>query len=334
MEKHLCAPSYLLFEEGKYFKSCHASSILVLKDGTVLVAYFAGDHEKADNVGIWLSRCEGGAWESPREIAKVAPVAHWNPVLMEIADGVRLVFKVGAEIADWLSWTMTSRDGGCTWSEPRPYGEACGPVRAKPIRLADGRLLAGNSEEKATDRLRWRTFADVSTDDGAHFSRLAPIPIENDCADAPNYIAGAGAIQPALWEDVPEHVHAFLRTTGSYLFRSDSGDGGQSWCPAYNTGLPNNNSGIDAVFAQGSVYLVLNPVSQNWGARTPLAILRSQDGGEHFEPFFTLEDMPWDEKENKSAEFSYPAMVFDGRALHISYTYMRRSIAYRRIALP
>ena len=34
MEKHLCAPSYLLFEEGKYFKSCHASSILVLKDGT------------------------------------------------------------------------------------------------------------------------------------------------------------------------------------------------------------------------------------------------------------------------------------------------------------
>ena len=74
---------------------------------------------------------------------------------------------------------MTSRDGGCTWSEPRPYGEACGPVRAKPIRLADGRLLAGNSEEKTTDRLRWRTFVDVSTDDGAHFSRLAPIPIEN-----------------------------------------------------------------------------------------------------------------------------------------------------------
>ena len=114
MEKRLCAPDYLLFEEGKYFKSCHASSILALKDGTVLVAYFAGDHEKADNVGIWLSRCEGGAWEPPREIAKVAPVAHWNPVLMEIADGVRLVFKVGAEIADWLSWTMTSRDGGCT----------------------------------------------------------------------------------------------------------------------------------------------------------------------------------------------------------------------------
>ena len=218
MEKRLCAPDYLLFEEGKYFKSCHASSILALKDGTVLVAYFAGDHEKADNVGIWLSRCEGGAWEPPREIAKVAPVAHWNPVLMEIADGVRLVFKVGAEIADWLSWTMTSRDGGCTWSEPRPYGEACGPVRAKPIRLADGRLLAGNSEEKTTDRLRWRTFVDVSTDDGAHFSRLAPIPIENDRADAPNCIAGAGAIQPALWEDAPGACTRLFAHDGAVTF--------------------------------------------------------------------------------------------------------------------
>ena len=45
-----------LFEEGAYFPSCHASTVLPLDDGTVLAAYFAGERESADDVGIWLSR--------------------------------------------------------------------------------------------------------------------------------------------------------------------------------------------------------------------------------------------------------------------------------------
>ena len=49
----------------------------------------------------------------------------------------------------------------------------------------------------------------------------------------------------------PGHVHAMMRSTRGKIYRSDSTDYGRSWCPAYATTLPNNNSGIDVVsFAQ------------------------------------------------------------------------------------
>ncbi|WP_052737040.1 exo-alpha-sialidase [Paenibacillus algorifonticola] len=38
-----------------------------------------------------------------------------------------------------------------------------------------------------------------------------------------------------------------LRSTEGFIFRSDSNDDGRTWCQAYPTPLPNNNSGIDVV---------------------------------------------------------------------------------------
>jgi len=325
----------LLFEPGKFFKSCHASSVLPLADGTVLCAYFAGDHEKADNVGIWLSRLSGGQWEAPVCIAKVNDTPHWNPVLFPTAQGARVVFKVGREIPDWKSHTMASTDGGKTWSAPTPYeapNDACGPVRCKPLKLSNGWLLAPNSDETSAD---WTTRIDISLDDGAHFQTLAPIPLNITRPQDPNFISGKGAIQPTLWESAPGKVHAFVRTTCGFLFRSDSGDYGQSWCEAYNAGLPNNNSGIAAAFDGRAVYLVMNPVSGNWALRTPLVLLRSTDNGKTFEPFVTLADALVSEEDGKMAEFSYPACVYDPiqNALHITYTHLRRSVAYARVDL-
>ena len=339
----------LLFEEEKFFPSCHASTVLPLDGGDVLVCYFAGTREGANDVGIWLSRRVGGVWLDPVRIAKVSDQPHWNPVLMPIPGGARLIFKVGPDVPSWKSWTATSKDGGASWSAPLKYlapNDACGPVRNKPLYLSDGSMLAPDSVETQAD---WRPRIGISYDYGASFPAASWIPIRSDGTaaakdtkavkpDPANHMAGKGAIQPTIWEGAPGHIHALLRTTAGFVFRSDSEDYGRSWCTAYNTRIPNNNSGIDLAKLDGKLYLVLNPVSGNWGDRTPIAILRSSDNGKTFDPYAVLEDMkddpkspPPGETRKHNAEFSYPAIVAKGGKLYITYTYLRRSIAYREI---
>lgn len=96
-------PSELLTGYDVSFPECHASTVLPLEDGRVLCVYFAGSHEGADDVGIWLSARENGAWRRPRRIAKVNDTAHWNPVIFAADDGIRVVFRVGRTIPGWVS---------------------------------------------------------------------------------------------------------------------------------------------------------------------------------------------------------------------------------------
>ncbi len=323
----------LIFPENIHFRNCHASTVLPLEDGTILVAYFAGTEEGDTDVGIWLSRRVKGIWEEPVQIAKTEQTAYWNPVLFKTDNGIRIVYKVGKSVPTWKSRTKVSLDQGQTWSSEVCYpapNEACGPVRSKPLLMSNGRLLAPNSDETASV---WLPRVDVSDDFGQSFRVLSNIPINITSPEEPDYIEGKGAIQPTLWESEPGHIHMLLRTTGGYIYRSDSKDWGKTWCRAYNTYLPNNNSGIDIAVHGSDLYLVLNPVSGNWAARTPLVIYKSTDNGLTFDHYLTLENRVMDNKENYSAEFSYPAAVVLGDTIYITYTYMRRQIAFHQIPL-
>lgn len=333
----------MLFEEGKYFANCHASTVLALSDGTVLCAYFAGTREKNPDVGIWLSRRVDGVWEEPRCIAKSELTAHWNPVLFECDGGVRICYKVGREIPIWRTRTRVSYDSGKTWREETEYPAPlcdCGPVRSKPLKLKDGTLIAPNSTETETD---WYPRLDVSKDGGKSWEKLCEIPINKERPEQCGYFKGKGAIQPALWQS-ESGLHAFLRTTEGEIYRTDSLDG-KNWCEAYPTGMPNNNSGLETAQDGNALYLVCNPVGANWGARFPLVILRSDDDGKSFRTVKELEgmrDADFIEKVVKAGEengyhvkveYSYPAaMVRDGK-LYVSYTYHRRSIAFWEIPL-
>jgi predicted neuraminidase len=333
MDSNASCLRQILFPDGAFFRSCHASTVLPLDDGTVLAAYFAGTREGSPDTGIWLSRRVDGFWQEPACIAKVGTTAHWNPVLFRSGSGIRLVFKTGVDVPSWQSWTQYSADQGTTWSGtagcPEPDA-ACGPVRSKPIVLSNGRMLAPNSIETAEE---WLPRIDISEDEGAHFRMLAMVPINRTDPQAPHFLAGKGAIQPVLWESESNHVHLLLRTTCGRIFRSDSADGGFSWCQAFDTGLPNNNSGIEIARRGRELYLVMNPVSGNWGVRTPLVILKSTDDGWTFQSFAVLEDSAYDAATGASAEFSYPAAVIHEDRLHVTYTSNRRQIAYYAVDL-
>jgi predicted neuraminidase len=299
------------------FPACHASTVAHPPQGRVC-AWFGGTHEKHPDVGIWLSRqCASGDWSMPEQVAKTGPVAHWNPVLFCAPDGtLHLWFKVGARISFWQTYTIVSTDGGRTWSEPREAvrGDTLGgrgPVKNKPILLSEGALLAGASTEQGT----WESFFDRSEDGGQTWKRT------------PNLDRAAlgekhGCIQPTLWESVPGTVHALIRSSCGYLPRTDSTDGGRTWSPLYDSGLPGNNSGIDlAKLSDGTLILAHNPVGQDWGARTPLRLSVSFDNGATWPEFLDIET-------EAGAEFSYPALIAEGREVFVTYTWKRERICF------
>jgi len=328
-----------VFEEDRDFNSSHASTVLELKDGGILTAFFGGSWEKNPDVAIWTARRINGKWERPRKTADVPGVAMWNPVLFRKKDSaIVLFYKVGADIPHWKTWYMESRDEGNTFSEPKelvPGDESGGrgPVKDKPIRLRSGRILAPASVEGEC----WDAFTDISDDEMKTWEKSSPVPLKRcgfdiSMVDRPydrHNIYGKGAIQPTLWEDQNGLVHMFLRTTSSRIFRSDSSDGGRTWCTAYDTGLPNNNSGIDLTgLPDGRIVLVCNPRENlpNYykGPRTPLSVLVSEDNGDSFAPLKVLED--------RRGNYCYPAVICNDRQeLHITYTWNRERIVYCRI---
>lgn len=317
-EKVLAAGGKVEFAFGdeRSFAQCHASTLVETRDRKIIVAWFGGTAERNPDVGIWYSIYDGETWTDPLSIAKVEETAHWNPVLFKDNRGIiHLFFKVGIDVPRWSTWWMSSIDNGNSWNEPSVLvpGDigGRGPVKNKAIILSDRRWCAPASTE---DNVYWDSFMDFSSDFGETWQRSGDFPLDR------KKFSGKGTIQPTVWESEPGHIHALLRSTCGAMLRSDSTDNGVTWCETYDTKLPNNNSGADLVqLEDGRLLLVLNPVSKNWGARTPLSLAVSDDNGETWSILAHLEDAPAE----TDPEFSYPAIVHMRDGVAICYTYNR-----------
>lgn len=304
----------------KITDSCHASTVLPLDDGSVIAAWFAGSSESDDDVKILTSvRGTDGKWGEPIRVSADPNVAHWNPVLFQNDDGtITLYFKVGKNTQYWKTYYSTSTDGK-VWATPKELvpgdnSGGRGPVKNKPIRLKNGTILAPGSTEIDD---KYRCFVDISTDNGKTWNRTPEIN------SSFLRFFKVPMIQPTLWESKDGSVHMFTRTKVGKIYRSDSYDGGKTWCTAYPTNLPNNNSGIDLdTDDSGRIFLVYNPVGIP-GIRTPLTLAVSLDDGKTFTKIKTFE--------TRLAEYSYPAVVVKGDTIHITYTYERDYIAYWQI---
>lgn len=326
-------------DEEKPFDSCHASTLVETKSGVIVAAWFAGMKESSPDTAIWTARRIEGRWEAPKKTADVPNVAMWNPVLFQKKDGsIVLFYKVGERIPEWKTWVTESRDEGRTFTPPREMvkgdaGGGRGPVKNKPLRLKDGTVLAPGSVEGEY----WDCFVDISADDCETWERSSLVPVRRASCEyhrlhrpyEKHYLYGKGILQPALWQDDQEHVHMLLRSTSSKIFRSDSSDGGHTWCVAYDTGLPNNNSGIDLVRREsGEIILVYNPrenlPGMFHGPRTPLTVAVSTDNGDHFHDALNLEDT--------AGVFCYPAIICSRQGeILLTYTWNRENIVFVRL---
>lgn len=314
-----------IFETDKYFNACHASTILKLPDGDILAAWFAGTREGNGDVRIWYAKKHKDNWSEPICLKTSTNVPHWNPVLHLKENGtVRLFYKAGEKISHWITEYCDSSDFGKTWTSPKilikdDYSGGRGPVKNKCIKTTAGLLLAPASTEQ---NKQWRCFIDISDDDGDTWHK-APYIVRP--RKQPTGLVRM--IQPTLWQDEYGIIHALMRTDKGYVYYSQSADNGKNWTKAEKTDIPNNNSGIDCVKGtDGCIYLVCNPVSENWGARSPLVLMKSADNGKNFSTIATLED-------KNGGEFSYPAIISFENKLHITYTYERKNIVYTEIEL-
>ena len=297
-----------IYEPGPV-PSCHASTIAATPTGLV-AAWFGGTDEGDPDVGIWLARHDGKVWTKPVEVARGEldgkRLPCWNPVLFQPDGGPLLLFhKVGPTPRDWWGMLTKSTDGGQTWpaAERLPAG-ILGPIKNKPIARPGGVILCPSSSEDHG----WRVHFETTPDLGRTWTRTAPVDGN-----------GFEAIQPSLLTHPDGTLQALCRTREQQLVQTRSTDGGATWSGLTPTGLPNPNSGTDAVtLADGRHLLVYNHTGRG---RSPLNVALAASDGKTWQAALVLEAEP--------GEFSYPAVLQAADGLvHVSYTWNRRRIRH------
>ena len=297
-------------------KECHASTLAQTSRGLV-AAWFGGTKEKNPDVGIWSSYHDGKRWSSPRQWAdglqhKNLRYPCWNPVLYqpEANEPLMLFFKVGPNPREWWGELMLSYDRGRSFQPAQRLPEGIdGPVRSKPIGLKDGTLLCPSSTEHDDE---WR-FHFEKLNDGK-WSRFEP---QQQLFQV---------IQPTLLTHSGQRIQALYRSKHGAIITNESKDGGESWSPLKKLGLPNNNSGIEALTLTNGRHLLLynhlgGQGNNGWGKRHAIHLAVSDDG-------IVWKALAVIEKA-KEGEFSYPAMIQTKDGLvHMTYTWNRKRVKH------
>ncbi len=298
------------------FASCHASTIVEPTPGALVAAWFGGTAEGKPDVAIWVSRKVAGQWTDPVEVANGEQSDGtrqpcWNPVLFQPRDGMPLwlFYKVGPSPERWWGELRTSSDGGQTWSAARRLPEGIlGPIKNKPLQLAQGTLICGSSSEGLSPPPVWQLHFERSTDMGRTWNKIR-VPVGEE---------SPAAIQPSILQHADGRLEAVGRTRSGRIFTTSSTDLGISWTPLTLTDLPNPNSGTDAVtLADYRHLLIYNHTARG---RSPLNLAIAQDDGT-WQAALVLESTP--------GEYSYPAIIqtADGR-VHAVYTWRRQRIKH------
>jgi predicted neuraminidase len=308
--------------EGRATPQCHASTIVQTTKGGLVAAWFAGTREKHTDVAIRVARLENGKWTIPVEVAdgsegEVEEFPCWNPVLFQPRKGpLMLFYKVGPSPSRWWGMLMTSTDGGKTWGNRRKLGKndkighLLGPVKNKPVQLADGAILCPTS----TEHKGWRVHFEITRDLGKTWSVIGPI---NDGKEF-------GAIQPSILRYADGRMQIMCRSRQGVVAQSWSKDGGKTWSKMTASLLPNPSAGTDAVtLKDGRQLIVYNHTTRRGKfptSRNMLNVALSTDG-KNWRPVLTLERAP--------GEYSYPAVIQtkDGK-VHVTYTFLRKTVKH------
>lgn len=300
-------------------KASHASTILQIGEGEFLSAWFGGEYEGHEEVGIYLAHYSKGKWEAGVLTARAEKIDGrtypcWNPVLIKNKETIFLYYKVGPNPREWWGQLITSMDNGKSWSKPeRLPQDFLGPIRVKSLQLPNGDFLHPSSTE-TPDTDYWSMHFEVSDKNGKNWRK---IEVECDTFQV---------IQPTLLTLPDNRIMMMARSRHNKIIASHSSDDGQNWSKLYALDLPNPNSGIDAITLVGSnTYLmVYNPLTAGkewWEGRSKL-VLGISSNGEDWKEILSLED-------HDEGEFSYPAIVesSDGK-VHITYTFDRKQIKH------
>lgn len=297
--------SELIFERIPDVPAHHCSTIAEAANGDLLVVWYGGSYESADDQALFLSRRKKGGrtWSAPEVLIRDSIQPPGNAVVFR-AGGDRLVIvwarmEASRPLRRGGGWGQTrllyrtSEDHGLTWSKDELFlGGVLEGLRNVPITLANGELLLpmGRSFARTTERGQtWKQLGAVSS-----------------------------GSQPTVIQRSDGSLLTLLRK-GPRIWQSESRDEGRNWSPAVATELKNPDAGIAMTrLSNGQVLLVFNDSEK---ARSPLSIARSLDEGRTWESPLVLESNP--------GEYSYPCVIqSDDGCIHITYTFRRYTIKH------
>ena len=307
----IIASEFIYKQHDVTFPSCHASTIAETPQG-LIAAWFGGTEEKNTDVCIYVSSKVNETWTNPVLVAdgiqerKRYPC--WNPVLFKKDNGeIVLYYKVGPDPRSWWGLYKTSKDNGKTWSSAFKIPDnLLGPIKNKPVRLPDGKILYPTSFETPE---KWNIYLESSDQNLGNWHRTV---IDNN---------NLNNIQPTILFHKTGVLQLLCRSKNKNINEAWSKDNGLTWSPVTPTLLPNNNSGIDAVtLSDGRQVLVFNPIVKG---RYELAVAISKDGIDWNAAVLLENDS------DPNSEFSYPAVIQSKDGLiHITYTWNRKLIKH------
>lgn len=309
---------------------CGCADCLPLEDGSLLALW---EKERGTSWTILGSiRDPKGKWSEPRPVVPTDKTMRRYPVLFRGLEGVIvLMCRAGTLSSDDPLYTeqYLSYDGGLTFEGPtRVYiggDKIGGPSRGDILRLEDGTLLCGGM----TPSGECGAYVFRSENGGDDWSRSEVIALperykNNRRPDS------TGLWSPSLWSEGGQYVHAVMRSSAGYIFRSDSVDGGRTWCTPYPLNVANSNSPLCALSLPDlRVLMLCNPASipegKERGKRSPLVLYESTTGGCTFKRSTVLA--------TGYGEFTYPSMKYDAGKLYITFTKNKTEIVLTIIEL-
>ena len=309
--------------------SVHVGSICELPDGRLGAAWYGGTTEGDPDVKVFFSTRKPGqneSWATPRAVVSREsaeqelrrPISRvGNAVLFADARGQLGLIYVTIPFGGWSVSSLnlkTSRDGGQTWSASRrltlsPFFNLSELVKNNPALLSDGSWAVPIYHEllgKFSEILWLQTPAD-----GGDISWTKT-----------RVNGGRSAFQPALVAASSNEAIVLARDDGSekQIHVARSTNAGRSWREQELAGLPNSNSGLDAVrLADGRILLAFNDTLRG---RTNLSLAVSNDGGRTWTRRAVIEQEP-------GGEFSYPYLIQAQNGwIHLVYTWKRKQIKH------
>lgn len=333
----------------------HASCVVELDDGSLLVAWYRGSGERdADDVVILGSRKANrrSAWERPFVMADTPGYPDCNPALFAAPDGslwmwwpTILDHRWEGALLKYLRASAPGAEGPPPWDgggafhvTPRGFGEAMDAALAglngAVLKIAEtyfGEIRA-RSKDELYQRLGWmprvhplvlpsgRWLLPLYSDT---FS-CSLIAISDDQGTSWSFstpLIGFGNIQPSLVRRKDGSIVAYMRENGPRLRirQAVSTDEGATWGPVEDAPLPNPGAGVEAIrLASGRWCLAYNDTIKG---RHSLAVALSDDEGRTWPTIRHVERT----RPGEDA-FHYPSLI-QGRDGTIHLTYTRRTDA-------
>ncbi|HAB18551.1 MAG TPA: exo-alpha-sialidase [Verrucomicrobiota bacterium] len=307
---------------GNNAPSVHVASLCEPSPGLLAAAWYGGSREGARDVAVFFATRNRQGWTEPVSVVTAdsarRELGHYvrkvgNAVVFADSTGKVSLLYVAIAVGGWSGSSLClkeSFDRGRTWTPSRrlilsPTFNISDLVKNGPTPLVGGGWAVPIYQELLGK------FPEVLWLDSPAISARAV---------RTRVFGGRTAFQPTLVALDRQRAVMLCRTAGDQLdmFTSRTEDAGASWSPPQPSGLPNSNSGIDAVRLQdGRLLLAFNDTTSG---RANLRLAISRDDGKTWQHGPFLADEP-------GAEFSYPFLI-QGRdgMIHLAYTWKREAI--------